>query len=340
MRMGVLGVNHKLAELGLRERLACCCHKWVESPFVQRSEAALVLLSTCNRTEIYFSSEELAVTQTEILAYMRDEIDGEFDQKLYTYFGGECFRHLVRVTAGLDSAIRGETEIQGQVALAYEAAMKTQKLPVELHFLFQKSLKLGKQIRSSIPFARGTLELHDAVLHLGSLFFASPRQARILFLGASSINTLLIAAFNKRGYHNLTLCNRTDTRCRKLAEQYGMQVLPWHDKQQWTQYDWVLCATKAPYFLLTQDDLCYPQRRQLLMDLSVPRNIDSKLAQEPSMTLYHIDAIQETLNQSRVGHLELFNEAEEWLEQAVLRQIELFHARREYLERNSFVAIV
>ena len=338
MRMGVLGINHKLAAVPLRERLASCCHRWVYSPFPRRCPAALVLLSTCNRTEIYFSSEELAVTHTEILAHLREWIEekfDEFDQKLYTYFGVECFRHLVRVTAGLDSAIRGETEIQGQVALAYAEAMKGQALTSELHFLFQKGLKLGKQVRTLIPFARGMPELHDAILHLGALFFASPRQARILFVGASAIHALLIATFCKRGFTHLTVCNRTLKHAQALCQQHQLQspsqnplhLLPWEAIQHWTQYDWVLCATKAPHFLLTPDTLCYPKKRQLLMDLSVPRNIDPTLSHDPSITLYHLDAIQETLSQSRLDRLELFIEAERWVEQAAMRQMELFHGK-------------
>lgn len=328
MRTGVLGVNHKLADLSLRERLARCCHNWVYSPFIKRSKASLVLLSTCNRTEIYFSSEELPVTHSEMLSYLREEIEEDFDQKLYTYFGGECFRHLVRVTAGLDSAIRGETEIQGQVALAYSAAMKEQKLHRDLHHLFQKGLKLGKQIRELIPF-RGMPELQDAVLHLGALFFPSPRSARVLFLGASSINAQLITGFRKRGFTQLTLCNRTLETAKALAAKYSMQVLDWVDLRQWARYDWVICATKAPYLLLTPSDVCYPKRRQLLMDLSVPRNIDPELSLDPSITLYHIDTIQDTLSQSRVSRLERFKEAEEWVEKAAARQMELFHAKNQ-----------
>lgn len=324
MRMGVLGVNHKLATLQLRERLAKGCQEWVHSVFKRPSEAALVLLSTCNRTEVYFSSEDLALTHTEILMHLREEVEEEFDQKLYTYFGIDCFRHLVRVTAGLDSAIRGETEIQGQVALAYAEAAKAQSLPAELHFLFQKGLKTGKQIRTLIPFARGMPGLHDAILHIGSLFFPSVRQAKILFIGASSIHTHLIAGFKRRGMTDLTLCNRTLQRSQEVAKEHQIQVLDWSDKELWSQYDWVLCATKAQSFLLTRQQLCYPKRRQLLMDLSVPRNIDPSLKEEEFITLYDIDAIQETLGKACIDRLELFTKAEEWVEKAALRQSELF----------------
>lgn len=329
MRMGVLGVNHKLAALAARERLALVCHRWIHSPFTRKCQAPCVVLSTCNRTEVYFSSEELAVTHTEILATLREEVEEEFDQKLYTYFGGDCFRHLMRVTAGLDSAIRGETEIQGQVALAYQAASKSERLPMELHYLFQKSLKVGKQIRACIPFARGIPELQDAILHLGALFFASPHQARILLIGASSINQALIRHFRKRGFNNLTLCNRTLKHSQDMCQQHQLQLLPWSLKAQWASFDWVLCATKAPQFLLTRDDLCHLKRPQLLMDLSVPRNIDPELEKAAGITLYHIDAIQATVAKVRVDRLDLFDEAEEWAEKAAARYIELFYAKQQ-----------
>jgi len=152
MRIGLVGINHKLASLSLRESLAKAFRKCFGNshPFI--------LLLTCNRIELYFSSPDLAATHTAILSALKKETSCECDQKLYSFFGMECFLHLAKVTAGFDSAIMAETEIQGQVKQAYEEALKSKKLPSELHFLFQKSLHISKLCRSKYDLGRGMPE--------------------------------------------------------------------------------------------------------------------------------------------------------------------------------------
>ena len=118
----MLGINHKLADLKLRELLAKASQRRFGAGISTHGSHHFILLSTCNRTEIYFCSDDLAATHTYLLSILRNEVDEEFDQKLYSYFGRDCFHHLARVTAGLDSAIVAETEIQGQVKKAYEFA--------------------------------------------------------------------------------------------------------------------------------------------------------------------------------------------------------------------------
>src|SRR4051812_9744096 len=120
MRVGIVGINHKLADLKLRERLAKACQKRFGPFQAVHGDHHFILLSTCNRTEVYFSSDDLAATHSYLLSILRTDVEEEFDHKLYSYFGTDCFSHLTRVTSGLDSAIIAETEIQGQVKTAYE----------------------------------------------------------------------------------------------------------------------------------------------------------------------------------------------------------------------------
>ena len=123
MRIGVLGINHKSSELPVREMLAraCLCKFAKQAEIAQ--ELYCVVLSTCNRTEIYFSADDLAVAHTLILSCLREEVPEPFEHKLYTYFGFDCFLHLAMVTSGLDSVILGESEIQRQVKIAYETTL-------------------------------------------------------------------------------------------------------------------------------------------------------------------------------------------------------------------------
>src|SRR5438132_1115680 len=122
MRVGILGTNFKTASLGVREALSLACQKKMPAFSEIVRKYACVILSTCNRVEIYFSAPDLAEAHSEILQVLKEEIQTPFEHQLYSYFGLDCFMHLAHVTAGLDSAIVAESEIQRQVKTSYEQA--------------------------------------------------------------------------------------------------------------------------------------------------------------------------------------------------------------------------
>lgn len=296
MRVGIVGINHKLADLKLREQLAKACQKWFGALQAVHDHHYFILLSTCNRTEIYFSSQDLTVTHNYILGILRDEVEEEFDQKLYSYFGIDCFGHLTRVTLGLDSAIIAETEIQGQVKLAYENTADYYSLPGDLHFLFQKSLGIAKKLRSELQLGRGMPNLEHAILQTGKHVFPTPEQTRLLFVGASDINQKILMFLKNKNFQNISLCNRSDEQAKGLARQHGVKYVAWSQLNQWHEYDWVIFGTKSPDYLITgKETNLHSVGRKLIMDLCVPRNVDPKLGQKlgqnSHITLLNIDQI-------------------------------------------------
>src|SRR5690606_30288580 len=122
----------------------------------------IVILSTCNRAEIYFSGEDLAAVHSHLLSFLRAGVDVPFERTFYSFFGIDCFFHLCKVASGLDSAIFAESEIQGQVRVAYANA---KKLSSCLHFVFQKALKISKEIRS-YQHSQGSFQLYSALWRL------------------------------------------------------------------------------------------------------------------------------------------------------------------------------
>lgn len=294
MQIGVLGINHKLAKLGLRDRFAKVCEKRFHPRFSRHEDQAFVLLSTCNRTELYFSSEDLGETHTYLLSILREEVKEEFDQKLYSFFGHECFTHLCRVTVGLDSALLAETEIQGQVKTAYENTLLTQKLPPELHYLFQKALKIGKQIRTELDLGKGIRGLDTAVLSTGRHFFDKGKSPSILFVGGSSINEKILSK-KPPGDSSPFLMTRSIKRGEEFKEKYGVIPIAWNP-DEWDRYDWIISGTKTDRFLITPKPLSKPK---LIMDLSVPRNVDPILAKDPHVTLLNIDQLNRLLQGSQ-----------------------------------------
>jgi glutamyl-tRNA reductase len=306
MRVGIVGINHKLADLKLREKLAKACQKWFGPLQAVHDHHYFVLLSTCNRTEIYFSSEDLAATHTYLLGILRIEVGEEFDHKLYSFFGADCFCHLTRVTLGLDSAIIAETEIQGQVKMAYESTSDYHSLPKDLHFLFQRALGIAKKLRSELKLGRGMPHLEHAILQTGKQMFQMPEQARLLFIGASDINQKILLFLKNKNFNDLTLCNRSDDFARAFLVQHNVKHLPWTQLHQWHEYDWVIFGTKSPDYLITQQEISQRSiSKKLIMDLCVPRNVEPKLGQDSRITLLNIDQINRLLKMRvhRMAHM-------------------------------------
>lgn len=328
MRVGVIGINHKLADLRLREAFAKICHQCFGLSKSYHLNHTLILLSTCNRTEVYFTSNDLANTHSYIINILRDDletIEENFDQKLYSYFGHDCFKHLSRVTAGLDSAIVAETEIQGQVKAAYENSSLRSELPCEIHYLFQKSLKIGKQIRTELPLGRGVPNLEHAILTAGFSTFERPEGAKILFVGASDINRKILSFLKNRNLHDITICNRTKETAELIASKFQVCLLDWSKLSTWPHFDMIIFGTKSPEPIISKSDLKTPIiSHKLIIDLSVPRNVDPKLARNPKITLLNIDQINRTLKNRKERLQDILIKAEEIVHLSTKKQIDLF----------------
>jgi glutamyl-tRNA reductase len=338
MRVGIVGINHKLADLKLRELLAKACQRRFGASCSTHGEHFFVLLSTCNRTEIYFSSIDLAETHTYILNILRAEVEEDFDQKLYSYFGYDCFYHLSRVTAGLDSAILAETEIQGQVKAAYLTATNYTSLPKDLHYLFQKALQSGKWVRSTLSLGRGMPDLEDAILNIGNRHFNHSRQAQVLFIGASDINQKILAFLKSKGMQRIAICNRSYEHAESLADTHGIQILKWEQLSQWRNYEWIICGTKSPDYLIKKEEVRNQQiGHKLIIDLCVPRNIDPRISACPHITLFNIDQINQTLQDRQRKMIHLVDEAERLISRATKNNIDLFYEKEQH--RQQFAAI-
>lgn len=335
IRVGVLGINHKLANVELREALAQACQRRFLLAGATDGAHIFVLLTTCNRTEVYFTSENLAEAHSFLLDLLRQEINEDFDQKIYSFFGQDCFLHLARVTAGLDSAIVAETEIQGQVKAAYEQACTCVQLPSDLHYLFQKALKIGKSVRSGLVLGRGMPDLEHAVFNTGMHFFQEPQQAKILFVGASDINRKILTFLKTKEFHDITLCNRSLPRAQAIATAHNLSVLEWSCITDWHHYNWIIFGTKAPHYLINRINLpenCTSQK--LIIDLCVPRNVEPELSRDSRITLLNIDQINRILRVRKQQMAHTLSQAEQLVSAAAQQHVHLFHVKEH--KRRSF----
>ena len=314
MQVGVVGINHKSSSLALRERLARAFQKAFQNP------SNSILLSTCNRTELYFCAPSLAERHIDILSELRKYVPMSFEHALYSYFSHDCFNHLGKVISGIDSAILGESDIQRQAKLSYENARKKDELSHELHYLFQKGLKIGKEMRTSFLLSKKGIPLPYAIQMIMEGNRKNFKECRVLFVGNSSINKQLIAFFKQRGCKRMTLCTRMTK-----GDFPVLEVTHWEELSKWDSYDVVVCGTNHEHYVINQAKGEITDT--VLFDLSVPRNINPSLSRHPNLKLYNIDQIGEIARRKKDEKEILI--CENVIEKAVDRQIELFKERRQ-----------
>jgi glutamyl-tRNA reductase len=326
MHTGVIGINYKSSDLHLRELLAKAVFRCFGLEKGAAASLSCVLLMTCNRTEVYFSAPNLAEAHSEILQLLRGEIDQPFEHKLYSYFGIDCFLHLAKVTAGLDSVILAETEIQRQVKAAYESACIDYTLPSCIHFMFQKCLKIGKSIRTRIPIC-GQATLEDVIFQLGQCLLKDMKETRLLFVGNSEINRKILYFLRKKGVKHMSLCTRTP----QNAGELPCEVVGWTELPFWHHYDLVICGTYQHDYLITSKQISDQNNlaTKLICDLSVPRTVDPNLSRHPQITLMNIEELGHLTLQKVDGRRCALQQAEEGIREAVTLQLFLFQQKEQ-----------
>ncbi len=325
MQIGVIGINHRSKSLLVREQFARAFQSEFDSPSTRIPNS--VLLLTCNRVELYFSSDQLASTHAHVLQRLNCHGLSPASYALYSYFGKECFFHLGRVITGMDSAILGESEIQRQVKIAYERRRKQTPLRHDLHYLFQKALKTGKALRNSYLARPKDRELPHSIEKAVSWLGVDLKGASILLIGYSRLNRTIAAFLQAKGCRSLALCTRMRT-----ARISGAQTLDWSVLNHWQAYDVVICATQhSTYVLKEGKNLTCEKKRTLLFDLGVPRNVDPSLGYHPSVYLCHLSQLEKLLFvQEEECSVALCSHR---LETIVQRQMALFTKRRQAKQR-------
>ena len=326
MRIGVLGINFKSGEIHIREFVSQACQKGISRLSEVARKYACVVLTTCNRVEIFFSAPDLAEAHSELLHLLKEEIPIPFEHKLYSYFGCDCFMHLAQVTSGLDSAIVAESEIQRQVKLAYEQTLLHYPLPSCMHYLFQKSLKLGKEIRSSLSFSQSQVTLAKILFEISEHLLKDLSSIPLLFIGNSEINRRTMAYFKRKGVEDMTLCTRSLSSAQEMAEKKRLKLLPWQKLSAWKDYPLVICASNAPHHIV-----CAPfdkgHSARLVFDLSMPRNVDPALSRHPELTLINMEQLTGMMESRQSKNALEIDRAESIILKGVHRYVQAFQQK-------------
>lgn len=320
MSLFTLGISHQTAPIGIREQLAFSAESLPEAlaslSTVPGVEGCTVL-STCNRTELYISSEQ-AITRSVMdwLHHWHGLAPGRFREHLYQLDHSACIYHLIKVISGMDSMIIGEPQVAGQAKHAWQVARSTDTLDSRLDRMFQHAFAAAKRVRSETGIGRDPVTLPFAALRLARQIFGQTEALRVLLIGAGEMITDCATHFHDSGMNTLTIANRSAGRAGRLAEQFNarastLEALP----ELLGESDLVIACTGSPEPIITRRMLesALERRRRhpvFALDLSVPRNIGADCARLDDVYLYTIDdlrAIVESAQQQRQSALQQAN---------------------------------
>ena len=330
-----LGISHKTAPVASREKLAFTESQAVEfaelvtaSPEV--SEA--VVISTCNRTEVYLVVGGVGggplQAETEVLGMLARRAGirpTELAQEIYSPRNCEAARQLYRVTSGLESMIVGEAEIQGQVKRAYEAAMAAGVTGPLSNRLFAAALTTGKRVRSETGIGTSRVSVPSVAVDLAQDVLGGLSDRHVVILGAGETSELTAQALAHQGVGTIFVANRHADRALSLAQRFGGSVVGL-DKlpEQLLEADIVVSSTSSPHPIVGSEELevVMEQRKGrplLLIDIAVPRDIDSRCGDIEGVTLYDIDDLQAVVFRNLGARKEIVPQAEEIVEEEIRR---------------------
>ena len=329
MHILLTGVNHATTPLDVRERVAFSRHQIHEAlPLLADQVGEGVILSTCNRTEVYTVSEAPSDAANRIRDFVADYHGLEpslFAPHLYDRTDVEAVRHLFRVASGLDSMILGESEILGQVRSALTAAAETGSLGAPVSRLFHRAIRTGRRVRDETDVGRNALSVSYAAVGLAQRVLGDLRGLRVLLIGAGDAGQLVARALRTTGSSDLMIANRTVERGEEVARSLDGRAVDFSDLGPTLEAaDIVITATEAPDYVLERGAVASamgdrPDRPMFLFDLSVPRNIDPTAGSIDDVNLFNIDDLSSIAEENLEARREAAAEAEEIVEGEVVR---------------------
>ena len=302
MNLFCVGISHHTATVETRERYVggaaekelLATGTWKEA----------LVLSTCNRVEIYGSSDRAVATEEIMPALWQSNARRDETDVFYRYDGETCAHHLFRVVSGLDSMVIGETEILGQAKKAYEAARGAGSAGPLLHRLFQRAFRVAKQVRSSTDITRGAVSVGSVAVDLAGKIFGDLRSCSVLILGAGETSERTARALNSRGVSDIRVSNRSFERGHSLAELINGRAISFDDwMQQCCEIDILISSTSAEEPLLTRELLApmlrgRADRPLFIIDIAVPRDVAPEVNEMEAVYLYDIDSLQSIAEQA------------------------------------------
>ena len=302
MALTVVGINHRGASLDVRERVAFRPSEAGAMLDALRDGSGAreaVLLSTCNRTEVYAVEHEQDVAP-HVWAVLSARLDEDASKYGYVHRDRESVSHIFHVASGLDSMVLGEAQIHGQVREAWETC-RAQSGAV-LNRLFQTSLLVAGRVRNETAVARGAASVSSAAVQLAKQIFGSLAGRRAMVLGAGEMAELALECFAAQGVRTSIVANRTFERAEQLAARYGAVAM--HYEECWrglAEIDVMVSSTASPHAIVFADHIrptleARGDRPLCILDIALPRDVDPAVGDLDNVFLYNLDDLQKVVS--------------------------------------------
>lgn len=342
MHIVVVGLSHKTAPVEIREKLAVPESRMGEALTRLCSYQGVregILLSTCNRVEVYAVVDEIEAGYGRIQEFLADAhlslSSEQLTPHLYWHQGDRAINHLFRVASSLDSMIIGESQILGQIKDAFEAALTHKSTGIILNKVVKKAISVAKRVRTETKISEMAVSVSYAAVELAKKIFSDLSEKTVLLVGAGEMAKLAARHFIASGVRHVRVTTRNPQHGLELAGRFGGTAVPFEQfREDMASADIVLVSTGAAHYLVSEDDVqrSVKQRRNrpmFLIDISVPRNIDPAVRHVDNAFLFDIDDLKARVEQNRGGRLQEAEKAEQmvvdevWIVRQWLQSLEV-----------------
>jgi glutamyl-tRNA reductase len=312
MKIVVLGLNHKTAPVEIREKLAFDTAETSRALCELKKrfgQAEFVLISTCNRVELYCAGKHCQGADTAKLAEFFSEFHNieldKFRQFLYAYEDEDAIRHLLTVSSSLDSLVVGEAQIIGQVKESYRLACAAKTTGKILNRLFHCAFATSKKVYTTTSISNGRVSVAGVAVELAMQLFADISSAKVVVIGAGETGRLIVQHLLQAGARNITVVNRSYDRGLKVAEQYGIKAQKWKQlNEQLIGANIAIASASVQDYLFSKDSFkkIIANRKEgtlLIIDIAVPRNFEPAVNELDGIYLYSVDDLAAVVEQNR-----------------------------------------
>jgi glutamyl-tRNA reductase len=306
MAVNILGINHKTAPVALREKVAFTEDRLGAALLTLRQElgvAEALILSTCNRTEVYWSG---TASGSQLSQWLERHHGNDLDlaASLYVHQESRAVEHTFSVASGLDSMVLGEVQILGQLKDAYRIAQESGSTGPILNKLFQAAFSAAKRVRTETRIGANAVSLASATVSLARRVYADLSAHTVLLVGAGDMNALTARHFISAGIQRMVIANRTLEKAQSLAGELKVHAAPLTDlDEQLADADIVISCTASPEPLISKravEAAIRARRRRpiFMVDMAVPRDIDPEVAELEDVYLFSIDDLQQLVDEN------------------------------------------
>jgi len=338
MELIVIGLNHKTASIDLRERMAFAEDQMETALHQVKSLPSLrenMILSTCNRVEIYAAVRETEKAVLDLKHFL-SQYHGlplkDFEKNLYSFMGEEAVKHIFRVASSLDSMVVGEPQILGQIKSAYEMAVESKTSGIILHRLLHRAFHVAKRVRTETKIGDSAVSVSSVAVELAQKIFETLEKKTVLLIGAGEMCELAARHLVSGGVEKVWVTNRTYERAVSLAQEFKGEAIPFDEMNQGLKkVEIVISATDSPQYLIRHDQMAkvIKERKQkpvFFIDIADPRDIEPSVGEIENVYLYNIDDLKKVADENIKDRGKEAQKADTIVQDEVIKFVNWYHS--------------